>query len=464
MPQPQKIDIARVLDDQKLGGFLVTVIVLTIIILGFDGFDASAIGYAAPNIARSWNIAPSSFGPVFAVGPIGLVIGAIGFGFVGDLIGRKPAIILSTLTFALPDLLTAFATDVSQLMILRLLSGIGIGGLFPLGIVLCLEYVPRGWRSSVAVIANAGYVVGSSLGGLVAATLIPSFGWPIIYFIGSLGSIIVCLVLAVMLPESVRWLAVTKRRPAEIARILRSLKPGVAVAHDTEFSVSDDEKLIGKGRPSIFTLTQLFKGRLAWITSLLWLCYVASSTTVFFISSWGPTVVEALGVSPATAAMATSLFSVGGLVATLCLMRFIDKYGAVVITIMPLIASPIIIILLGRVSMSGNMYVATMFAVGFFVIGAHGSLHSIAGVYYPSAYRANGTGWALAVSRLGSIGGPLIGGFMLAAHWPLSRVFLFVGMPPIVLAVSVFCLGLIHRQIKAEEAALYAPAAEPRTA
>ena len=161
-------------------------------------------------------------------------------------------------------------------------------------------------------------------------------------------------------------------------------------------------------------------------------------------------------MSPGTAVIATSLFSVGGLIATLCLMRFIDKYGAIVITIMPLIACPIIIAL-GRVSMTDAMYLVTMFAVGFFVIGAHGSLHSIAGVHYPSAYRANGAGWALAISRLGSIGGPLIGGFMLAAHWPLSRVFLFVGMPPIVLAVSLFRLGLFHRQVLSEEAALYAP-------
>ena len=87
----------------------------------------------------------------------------------------------------------------------------------------------------MAVIANAGYVVGASLGGVVAKTLMPGFGWSIIYWIGSLGSMIVCLFLAVMLPESVRWLAVTKRRPAEIARILQSLKPGVAVAHDAEF-------------------------------------------------------------------------------------------------------------------------------------------------------------------------------------------------------------------------------------
>ena len=462
MPQPQKIDIARILDDQKLGGFLLTVVVLTIIIMSFDGFDANAIGFAAPNIARSWNIAPSSFGPVFAVGPIGLLIGGIGYGFVGDLIGRKRAIILSALTFALPDLLTVFATDVSQLMILRLLSGIGIGGLFPLGIVLCLEYVPRGWRSSVAVIANAGYVVGASLGGVVAKTLMPSFGWQIIYWIGSLGSIIVCLVLAVMLPESVRWLAVTKRRPTEIARILQSLKPGVAVAHDAEFFVSDDEKLMGKGRPSIFTLTQLFKGRLAWMTLLLWLSYIASSATVFFITSWGPTVVEALGVSPGQPRSRRSPF---------------DRRSG---------CDPLSDALHRQVRcyrhhrhavdrLSDHHRAGQGEHVGGHVHGddvrcrllRHRRPWELAfdrRRLYPSAYRANGAGWALAISRLGSIGGPLVGGLMLAAHWPLNRVFLFVGMPPIVLAVSLFCLGLFHRQVLAEEAALYAPAAKPRAA
>jgi AAHS family 4-hydroxybenzoate transporter-like MFS transporter len=461
MPQKQKIDIARVLEDQKLGGFAVKLVILTMLIMCFDGYDFNGMGFAAPYMARSWSIPPSSFGPVFAIGSFGLLIGGISFGFVGDLLGRKPAIILSALCFSLPTLLTVFCTDVSQLFVIRLISGIGLGGLFPLGLVLCLEFVPRGYRATVAVIANAGYVLGASLGGVVAKALIPSYGWPIIFWIGGVGPILLCLLLAAMLPESVRFLAVTKRQPAAIARILRSLKPGIAVAADAEFFVSDDEKRIGTEGPRTFRLSQLFKGRLAWMTSLLWLCYVASSSTVFFITSWGPTVVEALGVSPGSASIATSLFSIGGLVATLCMARFIDRYGAIVIAVLPLIACPLIFAL-GRVSMSESMYMAAMCAIGFFVIGTHGSLHSVAGIYYPSAYRANGAGWALSVSRLGSIGGPLVGGLMLAAHMPLSEVFLFVAMPPIVLAIGLYSLGIFHRQLLAEEAAFDAAAGPSR--
>ena len=64
-----------------------------------------------------------------------------------------------------------------------------------------------------------------------------------------------------------------------------------------------------------------------------------------------------------------------------------------------------------------------MFVVGFFTVGGHSALHSISGIFYPSACRSNGAGWALSVSRLGTIGGPYLGGILLAAHMPLREIF-----------------------------------------
>jgi AAHS family 4-hydroxybenzoate transporter-like MFS transporter len=224
----------------------------------------------------------------------------------------------------------------------------------------------------------------------------------------------------------------------------------VTVPPGAEFFLGDEAHLAAKS--SMFILAPLFKGRLAWMTPLLWMCYVASSGTVFFMSFWGPTLVEALDVRPGPAAIAASLFSIGGLIAAVTVARFIDRLGAIVIAIMPLIASPLIA-MLGTVRLSGDMYMPAMFVVGFFTVGGHASLHSIAGIFYPSACRSNGTGWALSVSRLGTIGGPYLGGILLSAHMPLRQIFIIAALPSLVFAVGIFCLGLIHRRILRDEAA-----------
>jgi len=456
MNPKQTVDIKQILDEQGFSRFLFAILSFSAILMFLDGYDTNVIAFAAPHIARAWHIPPSSFGTVFAIGPVGMLIGGIGFGFLGDMFGRKPAMVLSTFCFGLCIMAAPFCTSISDLLVVRLVSGFGLGGLFSLGIVFALEFLPRRYRSTGVAVISVGYSIGISFGGVLAATLIPHFGWPVVFWFGGVGALVACPILAFGLPESIRFLAVMKRRPDEIARIVRKLKPGITLAPDAEFFSSDDERLLGTGRPSLFTLTQLFKGRLAWITSLLWVCYVCSSATTFFLSLWGPTLVEALGVRPGPAAIAASLFSIGGMIAGVLVARCIDRFGAIVITVMPLIACPLIVSL-GAFGLSDAMYMVWMAVVGFFVVGGHVGLHSISGIFYPSAYRANGAGWALSVSRLGTIGGPLIGGILLAAHMPLKEVFAIAALPPIVFGAGVYVLGLQHRRVLRDEAVLDAP-------
>jgi MFS transporter, AAHS family, 4-hydroxybenzoate transporter len=448
----QKIDVTRILEEAKVTSFIVLVLCLSTMLLFLDGYDSTGIAFAAPHIAREWHIAPSSFGTVFAVGPVGMLIGSIGFGYMGDWVGRKPAIISSTLCFGIAILLMPLCTSLGELALVRFISGLGIGGLFPLGLVLAQEFMPRRARSTGAAIANAGYGIGITVCGLIAATFIPRFGWPVVFWLGGGAAVLICPILWMWLPESIKFLVVKRQRPDQVARMIGRLKPGTRTKGDDQYFLGDDERLFGLGRPSLFALGQLFEGRLAWMTPLLWLSYVASSATVFFLSLWGPILVEALGVKPSAAAVAISAAAFGGLIASLVLARIIDRFGAIAIVVMPLCAAPLIASL-GMLKLSELSYIAMMFVVGFFSTGGHAGLHSIAGIFYPSACRSTGTGWALSVSRLGTIGGPYIGGLLLAAHMPLRSVFMIAALPPLVFASSVFCLGLLHRRVLRDEAA-----------
>ena len=178
-----RVNLTRVLNEQRFSIFMGGILALAMALMFLDGYDTNGIAFAAPNIARAWNIPPSSFGAVFAIGPVGMLIGGLAFGYVGDRFGRKPAIILSTLSFGIAILGAPFCTTLRGLEIVRFVSGLGLGGLFPLVIVYVQEFMSRRFRSTSVAVANIGYSVGISSGGVVAALLIPHFGWQIVFLV-----------------------------------------------------------------------------------------------------------------------------------------------------------------------------------------------------------------------------------------------------------------------------------------
>ena len=183
--------------------------------LFLDGFDTQAIGYVAPALAKEWGLTKGALGPVFSAGLFGLMIGALLFGPLADRIGRKRIIILSTLAFGVCALATAFVHDVNTLLAIRFLTGLGLGGAMPNAIAMTSEFNPRRRRATMVMIMFCGFSVGAALGGLLAAALIPHFGWRSVFVVGGVAPLLLVPILALRLPESVRFLALSgRRRPA----------------------------------------------------------------------------------------------------------------------------------------------------------------------------------------------------------------------------------------------------------
>src|SRR6185437_4013422 len=145
-------------------------------VLFLDGFDTQAIGYVAPALAKEWHVGKSELGPVFSAGLFGLMIGALVFGPLADQIGRKRIIIFSTVAFGIGAFATAFAQDVTALLTIRFLTGLGLGGAMPNAVALTSEYNPHRRRATMVMIMFCGFSIGAALGGLLAADLIPRLG------------------------------------------------------------------------------------------------------------------------------------------------------------------------------------------------------------------------------------------------------------------------------------------------
>src|ERR1700733_1721528 len=232
-----QVDVADFIDQQPVGGFQLQLLLTCAAVLFLDGFDTQAIGYVAPALAKEWGLTKGALGPVFSAGLFVLMIGALIFGPLADRIGRKNIIIFSTLAFGIGALVTAFVQDVNTLLAVRFLTGLGLGGAMPNTIAMTSEFSPRRRRATMVMIMFCGFSLGAAVGGLLAGALIPHFGWRSVFVVGGVGPLLLVPVLALWLPESVRFLALTGLANQRVAQLLALINPKAVLPVATQFVI-----------------------------------------------------------------------------------------------------------------------------------------------------------------------------------------------------------------------------------
>ncbi len=432
------IDVSAIIEAQKPSRFIFRLVLISWVITFFDGFDMNAIAYVAPALAPAFHLDKYMLGNIFSVGLAGTMIGGFGFGVLGDRIGRRPAIILAAASFGLLTLGLALTRNYGQFLVLRLLDGIAIGGMLPLCWALNIEYAPRRFRSTIVTVIMIGYTMGFSSAGPVSIWLVPHHGWQSVFVFGALGSLVAAVMLYVVLPESIRYLVGKGRHSEAIAAILRRMAPTRTIAPNSSFILADEVRT-----EAGFKISLLFKDDLRWITPLLWLGYTASSLGIFFMASWGPTILESLGYTRSTAALVSAANSIGGAMGALILMRFTDRRGAISLSVLPAIAIPIMLFC-GLATIGQSLFLVLSFFGAAMLGSTHFGFHSIAGIYYPSAYRGMGAGWATSIAKFGSVAGPLVGGVILSSHLPVKNVYALLAICPMIICVCTFILGRRH--------------------
>jgi AAHS family 4-hydroxybenzoate transporter-like MFS transporter len=427
------VDVAGFIDQQPVGGFQIRLLLTCAAVLLLDGFDTTAIGFVAPSLAREWGLTKGALGPVFSAGLFGLMIGALTLGPLADRIGRKKIIIFSTLAFGIGTLVTSFAQDVNTLLVIRFLTGLGLGGAMPNTIAVTSEFSPHRRRATMVMIMFCGFSAGAALGGLLAAALIPQFGWRSVFVVGGVAPLLLVPILALRLPESVRFLALTGRANERVADLLALVNPKAEFPLVTQFVV-DEPGLAG------IPMLHLFRDGRTLVTLLLWVVFFMSLLDLYFLTNWLPTVLNDLGASVSEAAVIGSMLQVGGVVGTFALGSVIDRFSFRALALVYFIAV-FAVGVIGQLGHSVVFVTMAIFAAGFCMVGGQIAANALAAGFYPTSIRATGVGWALGIGRVGSIIGPLVGGVLLTMKWSAGAVFMAAAGAALCAALAAFSLS-----------------------
>jgi AAHS family 4-hydroxybenzoate transporter-like MFS transporter len=442
-PMARTIDINGTIERIGVGRLAILTIALCFAMMIADGYDFTALAVAVPSILRQWQVSPKDIGLVFSTTFFGLLIGSLFYGWLGDRWGRKFTIVFGTVNFGLPALLTAYATNVPELLVLRFIGGVGMGGIVPIAYTMVSEYAPRRARSTVTVITNAGYSVGGVLSGLVAAKAVAAIGWQSLFVMGGAASLVMAVVLALALPESALFLALKKPGSPKLLPLVRRLVPREDVASDTIFTATDPQEM--PSNPGEDNVLQLFRGPRAVATTLLWLLFVCDSLGFFFLASWLPVVMERQGVAPAVASLTQSLFVFAGMIGGFGIMRFLDRIGPIAIVALPVMGAPFEV-LMGPQGLDHAFLLAMVAGAGICLSGIHYAVYAICVRFYPPSIRGRGVSSATVWGRAGGIVAPYVGGYFLAAHMPLQQLMIVAALPCIATALVGIGLGVIYRR------------------
>lgn len=435
----QQNKITQVLD-QGFSFYQCLVILLCFLIALLDGFDTQAVAFTGPAIIEAFNLEAKALAPVLTAGIIGMTVGAMGMGILGDRWGRRNTLMACVFVFGLATLLTAYVSTLEHIFILRVIAGLGMGGATPVLLALAAEYSPSRFKGLVTTGVLLALPAGAMLGGLLAAKIIPIWGWQSIYLIGGAIPLLLLILLFFILPESLQYLSQKKSAQSHqaITLILNriSREPVKLSIHDYQ---NNQIETVKAGR-----LNSLFQQGLAKTTLAVWCTYFFNWIAWFMLLSWLPTILKQAGLDPLQAPYASVTVNAAFILFALPLAYYLPKLNTIKILSFMFVCGIGIACALGLtiLTQQWSLIFVLIALAGFGIGGQQLALNYLVIASYPTEVRATATGWAIGMGRLGAIAGSAIGGMVLA--WSGVNGYFFTLAVP--LAIALICVITLHKK------------------
>ncbi len=412
-------------------------VIVTVGLNAMDGFDVLSISFAAPGIAKEWGIDKATLGWVLSTELVGMAIGSVLLGGVADKIGRRPTILGCLIAMAIGMYGAAHSHEVVTLLVFRLLTGLGIGGMLASINAAAAESSSLRWRSLAMALMVIGYPLGGVLGGTVVQGLLTNGTWRDVFIFGAWATAVFVPLVWLLLPESVAFL--DRARPTgALERINRVLR---RFGHPGAEALTAPPEAATKR-----SLADIFKPGLVMTTVVITFAYFAHVTSFYYILKWVPKIVVDMGFSPKAAAGVLTWANVGGVTGGAIFGLIATRVGLKKLTIFTLIAGSAMIVWFGH---GASDLTGLSIRVGFaclFTNSAIVGFYSLFAWVFPTYVRATGTGFAVGVGRGGAALAPVCAGYLFQAGLGLQFVSVVMAAGSLIAAVALVILKERHAE------------------
>jgi AAHS family 4-hydroxybenzoate transporter-like MFS transporter len=428
------------IDGSKIGPGQFGIIVFCLFLAVLDGYDLASMGLALPLVAKDWNIAAGAFGGALAALMVGVAVGSISLAWLGDRLGRKPVLIVSTFGIGLFTLATMAVGDLTLLTICRFLLGTCFGAGIPNMYSLFADIVPSRNRIFCMTLLTAAASIGGIFGGLLAPILSERYGWQGIFLPGGLIPLVIAVLMFRVLLESPRVLA-AHGRSGELKAVL-----GRFGIDGTDLPESSAKTKAVSAGP-----TALLRDGL-WVVTLFYLFgWITTGFVYHLLAQWLPTMMMHAGWESGAAQRSVSFIYGGCLVGGLTLSWIMDRWqrGGVFVPALAFGAGAVMLAGLS-VWLTSSLIHLILIGIGLAAGGAQIIQGAIAAYVFPLNLLTIAYGWLTAFSRIGAVGSPLLVGWMMLEGWSGPHILMVYALIGVLGAISFAIMGLaVTRRTKA---------------
>jgi benzoate transport len=395
-----------------------------------DGFDILAMSFAASGVKAAWHLTDGKLGYLFSAGLVGMALGSLTVAPWADRVGRRPIVLLSVALASLGMIGSAAAAGFSELLLLRVLTGVGIGGTIASVAVVVSEYSPDRWRSVALGIYAAGYSIGGTIGGALTAYAVPRFGWRSAFAIGGVLSLALVPVAWRQLPESMDFLLTRQPKAAlgKVNELLRALKQATVDA-------LPPRPVLLKGTKERMSAALVLL--ITPTTLLAWFVFFCTMAGFYFIVSWTPRLLTAAGLSAKQGLTGGVVLSVGGIAGSALFAWAASRVDARRLLMISLVGTALLCGAFGFSLSSLHIALWTALLLGVIANASMSGLYAVGPTFYPAAVRATGMGSAVGMGRFGAILAPVVSGILLDRGWEPAHLYLLYAIPFAIAAVAM---------------------------
>ncbi len=418
--------VAEVIDNGEVSAQQLLVVLLCLFFNMLDGFDITAMAVVAGAVSAELQLTPDRLGWIFSFALAGMIAGAMFLAPVSDIIGRRKLIIISICLVGASIILTANANSLLEFILLRFISGMGAGAMLACQATLAAEYSPDKYRAASVAVVTSGYPMGAMMTSVVAGFIMPDYGWRGMFWFGGVFTLAMGLVAWALIPESLKYLF--QRRPENalqrVNQILRKLKKPTLTA-------LPEMPLEEQGRDSNFieVMLKLLAPQHRRKTITLWAAFFLCISTLYFLMSWIPKLMEDSGYPSSVGHDAFFNFNLGGVIGIYIMGWMSTRWKLSNLIFVLSFGSAIGMVIFAYAPNNLPLLMALILVIGILQQGGFTGFYAAASKVYPTEIRSTGIGWAIGLGRLGAVAGPAIAGYLIAAGFDMSANFIFFAIP-----------------------------------